>query len=339
MKEQLQHKIDDKTKPQGSLGLLESIALKIGNIQKTLSPVLQKPQLLVFAADHGLADVGVSPFPKEVTYQMVLNFLSGGAAVNVFCRQNNIEIKVVDAGVDYDFPDAPHLIHAKIAKGTQNIMRGPAMTSKQCIAAIEKGKELANVAYNSGTNVIGCGEMGIGNTSSASLLMSKVLGLSIESCVGAGAGHHGDGLRHKLDVLSACTVKHHPTETMDILATFGGFEIAMMCGVFLQAKQLKMVILLDGFIATSALLIASKLDPFITDNVIACHQSDEAGHKTMLDALGLKPVLNIGMRLGEGSGAAVAYPLVESAVNFLNHMASFANAGVSNKDHITVENF
>lgn len=337
MKEALKHKIDLKTKPLKSLGVLEELALKVGCIQQSLSPELKKPSLLVFAADHGLADEGVSPYPKEVTYQMVLNFLGGGAAVNVFSRQNNITLKVVDAGVDYDFSSNEKLINAKIAKGTKSILQEPAMTVEQCELAIAKGRDLARMEYDNGSNVIGCGEMGIGNTSAASLLMYKFLRLPIADCVGAGAGHDEVGIHKKLDILTACTIKHTPKSTIEILATFGGFEIAMMCGVFMEARALGMLILLDGFIATSAMLAASQLMPEVTDNVIACHQSNEAGHKAMLQKLQLKPILNLGMRLGEGSGIAVAYPVIQSAVNFLNEMATFEDAGVSNKDAVARE--
>lgn len=331
--DQLQHKINNKTKPLGSLGKLEEIALRIGEIQNTLHPELNKPTILVFAADHGIADAGVSPYPKEVTRQMVLNFLNSGAAINVFCNQHHINLKVIDAGVDADFQNHPNLIHAKIAKGTNNILERAAMTIDECTKALETGSNLVTEQYNAGCNIIGFGEMGIGNTSSASLLMSKITGLSIEDCTGNGTGHDSAGLNHKKKILKKVIEKYEIDENpLNILASFGGFEIAMICGAFLQAAKLNMTILVDGFIVTSALLVAHKMHPEILKNCIFTHVSNEQGHQKMLDYLKLDPILNLNMRLGEGTGAAVAYPIIQSAVYFLNEMASFEDAGVSNKE-------
>lgn len=331
--EQLQHKINNKTKPLGSLGKLEKVARKIGEIQNTLTPEIKKPTILVFAADHGLANEGVSAFPKEVTAQMVLNFLSGGAAINVFCRQNKIDLKVVDAGVDFDFPDNKLLIDAKVKKGTENALEKPSMSAEECIKAISKGKEIVESIFNGGSNTIGFGEMGIGNTSSASLLMHKYTGISIPKCVGRGTGHDEAGLRKKTEILKK-VVARHPTVSgaLGILATFGGFEIAMIVGAILRAAELNMTILVDGFIVTSAMLAAHNLNNEILDKCVFCHQSEEAGHKLMLEYIQAEPLLNLDMRLGEGSGAAVALPIIQSAVSFLNEMASFEDAGVSNKD-------
>mgnify|MGYP001176708614 FL=1 len=331
--EQLHHKINNKTKPLGSLGKLENIALQIGEIQKTTTPELKNPTIIVFAADHGLADAGVSPFPKEVTYQMVLNFLNGGAAINVFCKQNNIHLKVVDAGVDADFEDHPNLIHAKVARGTKNILNSPAMSAEECIKAINAGKEIITEQFNKGCNIIGFGEMGIGNTSSASLIMSKITGIPIDECTGKGTGHNDDGLKKKKEILKTALAKYNlnggPIET---LSTFGGFEIAMITGAFLKAAELNMTIMVDGFIVTSALLVAHKLNPDILKNCIFTHTSNEHGHIKMLEYLNAEAILNLGMRLGEGTGAAVAFPVIQSAVNFLNQMASFDSASVSNKN-------
>lgn len=333
IKEQLQHKIDTKTKPLGSLGKLETLAMQIGCIQKTTEPKIEKPTMLVFAADHGLAEAGVSPFPKEVTAQMVLNFMGGGAAINVFCKTNGLDLKVVDAGVDYDFPSDATLINAKVAKGTKNILLEPAMSADECAKALAKGKELVQHLFDIGTNTIAFGEMGIGNTSSAALIMSKICGIDIDQCVGRGTGHDEVGLSKKKSLLAQAIAKHNLAKSAsEILSTFGGFEIAMMTGAMLKAAELNMVVLVDGFISTSALLVAQAMDKEVLENCVFSHQSDEQGHKLMLDYLSATPLLQLDMRLGEGSGAAVAFPLVKAAVNFLNEMASFEQAGVSNKD-------
>ncbi|MDP4208068.1 MAG: nicotinate-nucleotide--dimethylbenzimidazole phosphoribosyltransferase [Bacteroidota bacterium] len=327
---QLKHKIDNKTKPLGALGTLEDIALKVGTIQNTLSPVLKNPTIIVFAGDHGLVDEGVSPYPKAVTQQMVFNFLNEGAAINVFCKLNNIKLLVADAGIDAEFDESLPLIHAKIGKGTKNILNQPAMSSDECIKAIATGSEIVFQQHEKGCNIIGFGEMGIGNTSSASLLMSKFCNLPIEKCVGRGTGLDDEGLTRKVSILKQAIEKHPdaliPTE---ILSTFGGFEIVMMTGAMLKAAELGMVLMIDGFIATSAVLSAYHFNKHILNNCIFCHQSDEQGHKLMLDYLNVKPLINLNLRLGEGTGAAVAYPIIKAAVSFLNEMASFESAGVS----------
>lgn len=330
MEKEIQKKIDFKTKPRGSLGKLEKIALQIARIQKTMTPELKKPTILVFAGDHGLTEEGVSAFPKEVTYQMVMNFLSGGAAINVFCRQNDIRLKVVDAGVDFDFPSDFTLVHAKIERGTKNILKEPAMSVSICIQAIEKGREIVRQEVRKGCNIIGFGEMGIGNTSIASLLMHKFTGIDMEVCTGRGTGHDDAGLRRKTEVLKAASAKYSVAEPLEILATYGGLEIAMMCGAMLEAKAQGMIIMVDGFISSAAILTASMMDSTILDNAIFCHASAESGHGLMLEYLKVDPLMDLGMHLGEGSGVAVAYPVINSAVNFLNEMASFEDAGVSN---------
>jgi nicotinate-nucleotide--dimethylbenzimidazole phosphoribosyltransferase len=332
LKSQLQHKIDNIAKPLGSLGLLEEIALQIGLVQNTLSPKLSNPTIIVFAADHGITDEGVSPFPKSVTMQMVMNFLNHGAAINVFCRQNDIKLLVADAGVDYDFDPSLPLIHVKIRKGTRNILHKPAMTSEECLQAIATGGETVYQQYLGGCNIIGFGEMGIGNTSSAAMLMSKFCNLSIENCVGRGTGLNDEGLKRKTDILQRAIDKYPDVSTpVDTLATFGGLEVAMMAGGMLKAAELDMIIMIDGFIATSALLSAYHFNTQILKNCIFCHKSDEQGHKRMLEYLEVKPLLDLNMRLGEGTGAAVAYPVIRAAVTFLNNMASFEDAGVTNK--------
>ncbi len=333
LKEKLQRKIDLKTKPVGSLGKLEEVALKIGLIQNTLTPELRSPAHIVFAGDHGLSDEGVSPYPKEVTAQMILNFLNGGAAINVFCRQHGIGLKVVDSGVDYDFPKEANLIHAKIGRGTKNIIEEPAMTVEQCNKAMASGASVVIVESEAGSNIISFGEMGIGNTSSASLLLNKFTGLPIEECTGRGTGHDDNGLKRKIEVLKNASEKYNVTDNaVEILATYGGFEIAMMTGAMLQAQRENMVILVDGFIATAALLAAYKMDNTILKNCIFTHHSQEKAHSYMLSYLNAKPLVDLEMRLGEGTGAAVAYPIIKSAILFLNQMASFEDAGISNKD-------
>ncbi|MHA7111400.1 nicotinate-nucleotide--dimethylbenzimidazole phosphoribosyltransferase [Sunxiuqinia elliptica] len=332
LKDQLQHKIDLKTKPLGALGQLEAIALQLGMIQNTLSPELKNPSLLVFAADHGIADEGVSPYPKDVTWQMVMNFCSGGAAINVFCKQNGIGIKVIDAGVDYDFPADLPIVNAKIARGSRNMLKEPAMTVEECRLAMKRGAEFVQKEAEAGSNTIAFGEMGIGNTSPSSLLMHRFLNLPIEECTGKGAGMKGEKLDYKTTVLRTISEKYDPETTIETLATFGGLEIAMMVGAILEAHKQGMVILIDGFIATAATVTAIQFNESVRDNCLFCHASEERGHQLMLEYLHAKPVLSLGMRLGEGSGAAVAYPVIKAAATFLNEMASFEDAGVSNKE-------
>ena len=331
---QLQTKINHKTKPLGALGTLEQVALQIGMIQNTLTPNLHKPTMLVFAGDHGIVDEGVSPFPQAVTAQMVLNFLDGGAGINVFARQNGFALQVIDSGVNHVF--APHvdLTDAKIDMGTRNFLHMPAMSEAQCMQALKCGSVLAQQVVAAGSNVLGFGEMGIGNTSSASCLMSMLSGLPITQCVGRGTGLDDVGLSKKTDILQRAISAHglDGKDVMQVLATFGGFEIAMMAGAMLGAAQNGAVLLIDGFIATSALLVAAKMQPNILHYCVFSHCSDEAGHQWMLQHLGAKPLLNLGLRLGEGTGAALAYPIVQAAVNFLNDMASFESAGVSEKN-------
>lgn len=327
----LQSKIDLKTKPHGSLGLLEAIALQIGLIQNTLTPNLSQPTMLVFAGDHGIAESGVSPYPQAVTAQMVLNFINGGAAINVFCKQNGAKLRVIDAGVNYEFDAKMPLSHCKIGLGTTNFLEQAAMTMSQCEQALTTGRSIANEETASACNVMAFGEMGIANTSSASCLMSVLCHLPIEKCVGRGTGLDDAGLLKKTILLQQAIALHHldGNEPIKALQTFGGFEIAMMVGAMLGAAEKKTILLIDGFIATSALLVASKLHPAILDYCIFAHCSEENAHRQLLNYLGAKPLLDMGLRLGEGTGAVLAYPLVQAAVNFLNDMASFESAGVT----------
>lgn len=336
---ELQHKIDNKTKPIGSLGMLEDIAARIATIQNTLTPTIMRPHIAVFAGDHGIAATGlVNPYPQAVTAQMVLNFLRGGAAINVFCRQHQVALKVIDAGVNYDFHNDysdKQFADAKIGYGTKNYLEEEAMSEQQVLQAIKNGKEIVKEIAQEGCNMIGFGEMGIGNTSSASLIMSAITGEPVSACVGKGTGTSEGQLKTKTQTLEAVYQKHRlwllENEPVHLLKCIGGFEIAMMTGAFLQAAESGMIVLADGFIATSALMVALKIDPSVGKNCLFAHASGEQGHEKMLHYLQATPLLRLGMRLGEGTGAALAIPLVQSAVNFLNEMASFESAGVSEK--------
>ncbi len=331
----LKRKIDDKTKPPGSLGRLETLALQCGKIQNSLNPELVNPTILVFAGDHGITEEGVSPYPQEVTAQMVLNFLNGGAAINVFCRQNNISLHVVDAGVKTDLPEGTELINANIGRGTKNFCKEAAMSLDECEMAIEKGAELSRTVPVSTCNVIGFGEMGIGNTSSAAALTQRFTGLPVEDCVGKGTGVDDSGLEHKQNTIRQALEKHAEIkEPQAVLSTFGGFEIAMMVGAILESAVLKRIILIDGFIASAAFLSASRIVPEIKQYAVFTHKSDEQGHAEILKFLQVEPLISLGMRLGEGTGAAVAFPILQSAVSFLNQMASFKSAGVSGRSDV-----
>jgi nicotinate-nucleotide--dimethylbenzimidazole phosphoribosyltransferase len=328
--QQIQQAIDGKTKPLGSLGTLEKIAFQIAKVQQSLTPTLDKPTILTFAGDHGAAKAGVSAYPQEVTFQMVMNFLSGGAAINAFCQQNEIALKVVDAGVNFDFDDTPQLIDAKIAHGTANYITEQAMTAEQLQACFDKSAAIVKDVANDGCNVIGFGEMGIGNTASATLIMSELCQLPLERCIGRGTGLDDEGMHRKFELLTAAQSLHGEiTDPAMVLQTYGGFEIAQICGGMLEAQRQGMVVMVDGFIATAAYIVAVAIEPALKAHAIFCHTSNESGHSLMLNHLNADPLLNMEMRLGEGTGCAVAYPLIKSAVAFLNNMASFESAGVS----------
>ncbi|TDP88178.1 nicotinate-nucleotide-dimethylbenzimidazole phosphoribosyltransferase [Aquabacterium commune] len=331
----LQHLLDHKTKPLGSLGRIEGLARQIGLVLGSERPVLQQPQMVVFAGDHGLAARGVSAFPAEVTAQMVANFLGGGAAVSVLARQHGLALTVVDAGVASALPAHPGLVDAKVAPGTADCTQGPAMSAAQCEQALRAG---ADVVRGLQGNALLLGEMGIGNTSSASLLMARLSGQPLTDCVGRGTGLDRSGLVRKLAVLQEALHCHAEVrEPLAVLAAFGGFEIAMMVGAILQAAAERRVIVVDGFIVSSAVLVAQALQPQVLQRCVFSHQSDESGHARMLAHLGAEAVLKLDLRLGEGSGAALAWPLLVSACHLLCDMASFEAAGVSTAGGGTAE--
>jgi len=325
----LQQRIDTKTKPLGALGRLEALMLRLGLILGSETPTLVAPQMMVFAGDHGLAARGVSAYPSDVTWQMVENFLAGGAAVSVLARQHGLALTVVDAGVAHDFAPREGLAIAKIARGTADSSQQPAMSEAQSMQAIAAGRELLQQRPG---NALLLGEMGIANTSAAALLLARLQGLPIEACTGRGTGLDDAQLARKTAVLAQVLQRHASAATpLEALAAFGGFEIAMMVGAVLQAALERRVIVVDGFITGSAVLVAAKLQPAVLERCVFAHRSNESGHTAMLDALQAEPLLDLGLRLGEGSGAALAWPLLESACRILAEMASFASAGVSEK--------
>ncbi len=330
---QLQHCIDHKTKPLGALGALEKLALRIGTIVGSDAPQLQQPQMLVCAADHGLAARGVSAYPSDVTWQMVENFLAGGAAVSVLARQHGLALTVVDCGVAREIAPRPavagqpQLLLRKVAAGTQDASVGPAMSAAQCVQAIETGREVVRGLPG---NALLLGEMGIGNTSVASLLLARLCGVSLDDCTGAGTGLDVAGVARKRAVLEqALAANADAIEPLDVLAALGGFEVAALTGAVLQAALERRVIVVDGFITSAAVLVAARLQPQVLQRCVFAHGSAEPGHALMLAQLGAQPLLSLGLRLGEGSGAALAWPLLQSACAILREMASFEEAGVA----------
>ena len=328
----LQHLLDNKTKPLGSLGRLEALAQRIGLIQGTEAPALIAPQLVVFAGDHGLAARGVSAYPSDVTWQMVENFLAGGAAVSVLARQHGIGLTVVDCGVRHDFVPRPGLVIHKVAPGTADALEGPAMTAAQRDTALANGAALVKTLPG---NALLLGEMGIGNTSVASLLLARLVGLAVADCTGAGTGLDANAVQRKIGILREVLARHPDARSpLDALAAFGGFEVATMVGAVLQAAQERRVIVVDGFIASAAVLVASALQPAVLQRCVFAHRSGERGHALMLAHLRAEPLLDLGLRLGEGSGATLAWPLLVSACAIVREMASFEAAGVSRSDDV-----
>ena len=326
----LREKIDTLTKPKGSLGRLEELAMQIGRIQQTLTPRLSCPYNIVFAGDHGIADEGVSLSPKEVTRQMISNFLGGGAGICFLSRQHGFRLQVVDAGVDADLSAAEGLIDMKIRRGTRNYLYEPAMTQQEMELAVERGASVVRDCHAAGCNIISFGEMGIGNTASSSMWMHCLTGIQLEKCVGAGSGLDAAGIRHKYDVLRAAMDRYTGDGSAeDVMRWFGGYEMVMAVGAMWQAAELGMIVLVDGFIMTNCMLAASRIYPEVLHYAVFGHKGDESGHALVLNALGARPLLDLGLRLGEGTGAVCAYPIVDSAVRMIGEMATFAGANIT----------
>ncbi|WP_231870759.1 nicotinate-nucleotide--dimethylbenzimidazole phosphoribosyltransferase [Marinomonas aquimarina] len=332
----IQHKIDFKTKPPGSLGGLESIAYQVARIQRTLTPTIERAQMLVFAADHGAVDKGISAFPQEVTAQMVTNFLAGGAAVSVFCRQHQVPLKVVDVGVKVDMPDHPLLSKRKVASASQDFSEQAALTLDEVNQALSAGADEVDACQD--VDILLFGEMGIGNTGVSSCMMSAITGTKPEQTAGRGTGLDDAGVSKKAQIIAASLKRaeqalHKPVgewAPWEVATQVGGLEILAMSGAMLRSAELGKPFVVDGFICTVALLFASQIQAAVTDYAIFAHQSDEQAHKTLLQQFQAEPILKLDLRLGEGSGAILSYPIIKSAVVFFNDMASFESAGVSN---------
>ena len=341
MQAAIQEKTDNLNKPKGSLGRLEELAMQLCLIQQTLEPSLEHPCHLLLGGDHGIEREGVSVSPREVTWQQMLNFTRGGGGVNMFCRQHGFKLRIVDVGVDYDFCNSPFIIDRKIARGTRNFLYESAMTEDEFDYAIQVGSDLVDDCVNEGCRVLCIGEMGIANTSPSSIWMHLFCNIPLKECIGAGAGLNDEGIRHKYDVLSKAVrgwenqkesllrSGHHQGLVPLILRYFGGFEMIAAIGAMLRAAEQQTVVLVDGFIMTACTLAATRLYPAAQDYMISTHCGDESGHRRMLDFLGARPLLSLGLRLGEGTGALCAFPLVDSAVRMMNEMNNFDNANIT----------
>lgn len=323
-------KVNNLTKPKGALGKLEQIAIQVGMIQRSLTPHLQQPYNIIFCADHGIVEEGISQSPKDVTWQVVYNMLGGGAGVCYLSRQHGFETLLVDVGVDHEFGEIPGLIDRKIMNGTASYLRGYAMTEKQFDQAVEVGCEMVDRAYRAGSNIVSFGEMGITNTSASAMWMSTLSGIDLKDCVGRGSGLDDAGVAHKYRILREALDNYRGTgEAIDYIRYFGGLEMVAAMGGMLRAAELGLTILIDGFIMTACLLAARALYPEVAQYAIYGHQGDEAGHARLLRYMQAMPLLHLDMRLGEGSGSVCAYPIVDSAVRMLSEMATFAGAGVT----------
>jgi nicotinate-nucleotide--dimethylbenzimidazole phosphoribosyltransferase len=331
IRELLLDKIHNLTKPKGSLGRLEEVALQIGMIQQTDKPVLKNPYNIIFAADHGITEEGVSASPKAVTWQQTENFMQGGAGINFLCRQHGFKLFVIDAGVDYDFPAGLGVVDRKVRRGTRNYLHEAAMTEEERDRCIAWGADVVTEAWEDGCNIVSFGEMGIGNTSASSLWMTCLTKIPLASCVGAGAGLDAAGVLHKYQILKQA-LDHYGgdgSDVADVMRYFGGLEMVMAVGGMLRAAELGMTILIDGFIMTNCLLAATQLYPPVLSYTLFGHESGEAGHRLLLEHLGAVPLLHLGMRLGEGTGSVCAFPMVDSAVRMINEMQSFRQAEVT----------
>jgi nicotinate-nucleotide--dimethylbenzimidazole phosphoribosyltransferase len=333
LSKRVQARLDNLTKPQGSLGRLEEFALRYCLIRNTLEPKIKKKAIFTFAGDHGVADEGVSAFPKEVTPQMVFNFIHGGAGINVIARHVGADVVVVDIGVDYDFADAAGLIKKKVNKGTKNIAKGPAMSKDEAVKALEVGIELANEYAKKGYDIFGTGDMGIANTTSSSAIVAAISGKPVEAVTGRGTGIDDSGFNKKAAVIKKSLEVNRPdkNDPIDVLSKLGGYEIAGIAGLIIGGAANRIPVVVDGFISTAGALIAIQLEPKIKDYIFMAHKSVEAGHQAMLDIIGHKPFVDLNLRLGEGTGAALGINLIECGIKILTEMATFGDAGVSNK--------
>ena len=330
----IRHKIDNLNKPKGSLGRLEDLAAQICLIQQTLTPKLNNPCHLLFGGDHGIEREKVSVSPREITWQQMLNFAKGGGGVNMFCRQHGFKLYLVDVGVDYDLSNCHEIYNRKIAPGTANFIDGPAMSEEQYRQALDVGAEFVDKCHADGCNIVCVGEMGIANTSPSSVWMSLLGDIPLDECIGAGAGLDNAGIKHKSDVLNRAVNRFIYTtggkaDTDTLIRYFGGFEMVSAVGAMLRAAELGLIVLVDGFIMTACALAAVRLYPEAKEYMIFGHVGDENGHRRLLDLLGAQPLLNLGLRLGEGTGALCAYPIVESAVRMINEMNNFDNAHIT----------
>lgn len=330
----IQQKIDNLNKPKGSLGRLEELAMQICLVQRALSPSLAHPCHLLLGGDHGIEREGVSVSPREVTWQQMINFTRGGGGVNMFCRQHGFHLRIVDVGVDYDFSAVSGIIDRKIARGTKNFLYEPAMSVEEFDKAIEVGAGLVDDCVEEGCRVLCIGEMGIGNTSPSSIWMSLFGDIPLEDCIGAGAGLDAPGIRHKYEVLSQAVARFRDATlqeegTMGILRYFGGFEMIAAIGAMLRAAEQRLVVLVDGFIMTACALAAIRLYPAAREYMIFTHCGDESGHRRMLNLVDGRPLLSLGLRLGEGTGALCAFPIIDSAVRMMNEMNNFDNAKIT----------
>lgn len=333
LKTAIQEKIDNLNKPKGSLGRLEELAMQISLIQQTLEPSLAHPCHLLLGGDHGIEREGVSVSPREVTWQQMINFSQGGGGVNMFCRQHGFNLRIIDVGVDYDLSNIPGIINRKIARGTNNFLYEPAMSEEEFNRAIQVGVDLVDECFAEGCRVLSIGEMGIANTSPSSIWMSLLGDIPLKDCIGAGAGLNNEGIRHKYEVLLNALNNYRSMipqpSAISPLAYFGGFEMIATIGAMLRAAELHLVILVDGFIMTACALAAIRLYPATQDYMIFTHCGDESGHKMMLDIVDANPLLHLGLRLGEGTGALCAFPIVDSAVRMMNEMNNFDNAKIT----------
>ena len=325
----VQQKIDNLNKPKGSLGRLEELAMQLCLVQQTLSPKLSHPCHLLLGGDHGIEHEGVSVSPREVTWQQMVNFTHGGGGVNMFCRQHGFQLHIVDVGVDYDLSSVPGIIHQKIARGTRNFRYEAAMNDDEFNRTLEVGVSLVDNCYSEGCNVVSIGEMGIANTSPSSIWMHRFCHIPLQECIGAGAGLDNAGIRHKYEILSEADANRPATSIADVIRYFGGFEMVAAIGAMLRSAELHLIILIDGFIMTACALAATQLYPAAQDYMIFTHCGDESGHRRMLDSMGAKALLSLGLRLGEGTGALCAFPIVDSACRMINEMNNFKDAEIT----------